>query len=151
MVEWSILTLVVLGIVWSLGYYAQRVHALAERAAVLSTLGALRTSLVLQQITPTANSAPPRRLTPVGNPFDSLARYPANYAGEVQGRDVGQVAAGQWVFDPACRCIGYKPLYPQGLQSHEQLGALWFQQSRLGTAILLTPLDHYVWYGSAVQ
>lgn len=151
MVEWGILALVVLGIAWSLGYYAQHVHALAERAAVISTLGALRTSLVVQQITPTTRPATPRIPASMGNPFDSLERYPPNYAGEVQGRNVSAVSPGQWAFDPQCQCIGYKPLYPQDLQSLEQLGALWFQQSRLGTAILLTPLDHYVWHGSVVQ
>ncbi len=151
MVEWSILALVVLGFAGVFGYYAQRVHSQAERAAVLSALGALRTALVLEHLHTTVRNAPATQMTPATNPFDALAQHPATYAGTVTGRDVAAVAPGQWVFDADCACIGYKPLYLDWLQSSERLQALWFQRRGRGSATLLVPLDRYVWDGLLVE
>lgn len=151
MVEWSILALVVLGFAGVFGYYAQRVHSQAERAAVLSALGALRTALVLEHLHTTVRNAPATQMTPATNPFDALAQRPATYAGTVTGRDVAAVAPGQWVFDADCACIGYKPLYLDWLQSNERLQALWFQRRGRGSATLLVPLDRYVWDGLLVE
>lgn len=151
MVEWGILALVVLGFAWALGWYAQRVHAQAERAAVLSTLGAVRTSFVLGRLQTEVQGAPSSTAAAnAGNPFDQLERYPA-YGGEVRGRDVGAVAAGQWVFDVQCDCIGYKPLYLDALESSERLEALWFQRRGSGRSTFLVPMDRYVWQGQLVE
>lgn len=147
MVEWSILALVVLGFAGLFGHYTQRVHSQAERAAVLTTLGALRTALVLEQLHPTVRTV----TTSIANPLDALAQYPATYAGTVTGRDVAAVAPGQWVFDDDCACIGYKPTYLDWLQSNQQLQALWFQRRGRGSATLLVPLDRYVWDGLLVE
>ena len=151
MVEWSILALVVLGFAGVFGYYAQRVHSQAERAAVLSALGALRTALVLEHLHTTVGAAPAAQAPAFDNPFDVLAQRPATYAGNVTGRDVGAVAPGQWVFDADCGCIGYKPLYLDWLQSGERLEALWFQRRGRGNATLLVPLDRYVWDGQLIE
>lgn len=149
MVEWSVLALVVLGFAGVFGHYAQRVHSLAERAAVLTTLGALRTALVLGHLHTAVRDAPDAPVS--ANPFDALAQRPATYAGSVTGRDVGAVAPGQWVFDAECGCIGYKPLYLDWLQSREQLQALWFQRRGRGSTTLLVPLDRYVWHDQLVE
>lgn len=151
MVEWSILVLVVLGFAGVFGHYAQRVHSQAERAAVLTTLGALRTALVLEHLHTTVGAASAPQAPAFDNPFDALAQRPAAYAGSVTGRDVGTVAPGQWVFDAECGCIGYKPLYLDWLQSREQLQALWFQRRGRGSATLLVPLDRYVWHDQLVE
>lgn len=151
MVEWCILALVILGFVWAFGYYAKRVHSQAERAALLSTLGALRTALVVGQLQ-TAVGATLAPAAPVSvNPFDALAQPPATYAGRVNGRDVGAVPAGTWVFDAQCGCIGYKPLYLDWLESTEQLDALWFQRRGSGSAVFLVPLDRYVWQDQLIE
>lgn len=151
LVEWSILALVVLALAWALGRYAQRVHAQAERAAVLSTLGAIRTAMVIEHLQRKVQGSSASSATSLGNPFDTARNYPPNYAGEVQGRNVRHVAPGQWVFDPQCACIGYKPLYAEGLQSLDRLDTLWFQRRTQGDVGTLAPLDRYVWFGQAVE
>lgn len=151
MVEWGILALAVLAFAWVFGPYAQRVHALAERAAVQTTLGALRTALVMRQLQDSVHSGPLRPAPTGDNPFDALERPPVNYAGSVQRRDVSDTAPGQWVFDGGCRCVGYKPLFTEVVESQAHLPALWFQMQREGAATLLVPLDHYVWLGEAVR
>lgn len=152
MVEWCLLALVVLGFVGVFGHYAKRVHSQAERAAVLTTLGALRTALVLEHLqTEVGNASATKVVLESDNPFDALEQHPASYAGHVKGRDVGAVVPGQWVFDVQCGCIGYKPLYLDWLESGEQLEALWFQRRGRGSASLLIPLDRYVWHGQLVE
>lgn len=151
MLEWTILALVVLVFAGVFGRYAQRVHSQAERAAVLSTLGALRTALVVGPLQQQVQAAVPAPAAHSVNPFNALERYPVTYAGLVQGRDVGAVAPGQWVFDAQCGCIGYKPLYLDWLDSREHLDALWFQRRGSGSATFLVPLDRYVWHDQVVQ
>lgn len=151
LVEWGILALVALGFSWALGHYAQRVQALAERASVLTTLGALRTALVLRHLQDNVPRTPSAPLPALQNPFDALERTPANYAGAIRNRDVAATPAGQWVFDGACRCVGYKPLYAETLTSRDQLPALWFQLQSQGTVLHLVPLDDYQWLGERVR
>jgi hypothetical protein len=151
MLEWCLLALVVLGFVGVFGHYAKRVHSQAERAAVLTTLGALRTAMVLEHLQTAMGDASAKVLLQSDNPFDALEQYPASYAGQVKGRDVGAVVPGQWVFDAQCGCIGYKPLYLDWLESREHLDTLWFQRRKGGSASLLVPLDRYVWHDQLVE
>lgn len=151
MVEWSILALVVLGFVWAFGQYAKRVHSQAERAAVLTTLGAVRTAMVLHQLQGQVDARKNVPAVDAANPFDLLAQRPPGYGGEVVGRDVAAITPGQWVFDAQCACIGYKPLYADGLESRDALEALWFQRRGKGFALHLAPLDRYVWQGQVVE
>lgn len=152
MVEWGVLALLVLGFTWVFGQYAQRVHSQAERASVLTTLGALRTALVIQHLRhEVSGTVPADAQAASANPFDAVEQYPASYAGLVRGRDVGAVAPGQWVFDAECVCIGYKPMYLDWLDSGEKLEALWFQRRGSGGASLLVPLDRYVWHAQLVE
>lgn len=150
-VEWGILALVVLGFAWAFGQYAQRVQALAERAAVQTTLGALRTALVMHHLQDKVQSTPSAPLPALHNPFDALERLPVNYAGLVRSRDVSATAPGQWVFDTACRCVGYKPLHADAVTSRDQVPALWFQLQGQGAAVFLVPLDHYEWLGQTLR
>ena len=151
MVEWSILALVLLGFVGVFRYYAKRVHSQAERAAVLTTLGALRTALVLEHMQAEVGGTPAKKAPTSANPFDALAQPPASYAGTVTGRDVGAVVPGQWIFDAQCGCIGYKPLYLDWLESEDRLEALGFQRRDQGPVSTLLPLDRYVWDGQLVE
>jgi hypothetical protein len=153
MVEWGILALVLLGVVWFFGQHAKRIQSQAERAQVLTTLGALRTAMVLGQLQiEVQGRKKPVVVLPVSaNPFDTLGTYPPNYGGEVTARDVAGVLPGQWVYDAQCACIGYKPTYPDGLESQENLDALWFQRRAMGVVGVLVPLDRYIWDGQKVE
>lgn len=150
MLEWSLLSLLVLAVMSALYYYARMVHAQAERAAVLTTLGALRTALIVQQLPVVAHSATDSSAQNP-NPFDSLTTLPAAYAGTVQGRDVAAVADGQWVFDEGCACIGYKPLYPEWLQTDDGLRVLWFQHRGSGNTSQWVALGQYVWQDQPIR
>ncbi len=125
--EWSLLLLV---IVLVAGWYVQAfrvVQAQGEAAAVKTTLGALRTALLIDYLKGVAEGAPAAR--PVSaNPFLLLDRVPPNYAGQ-HGQSGQPQTAGTWVFDAQCRCIGYEPLYPQGLNTPADAPGLWFRIS----------------------
>ena len=65
-----ILALVVLGFAGVFGHYTQRVHSQAERSQVLSTLGALRTGLVIHHLQTAVQGDPPSAmLGDSANPF----------------------------------------------------------------------------------
>ncbi len=149
LIEWAILGLLVLALAGSLGYYGYRVQGQAERAAVQSTLGALRTALVLdrlRQVLPSAGAP-----LASSDPFATLEALPANYAGQVSGRDVTDVRAGSWVFDAGCGCIGYKPLRPEWLEGTPGPSALWFRVVEQRGVRQLEPMDAYAWLGQAVR
>ena len=98
-VEWGLLALciaVVMGVLWR---YGQQVRAQSERAAVQSTLGALRTALVLDYVhsmIPASSKAKAVATTSAAlpNPFDLLQQPAANYAGEVPAALLQEVLKG---------------------------------------------------------
>lgn len=147
--EWALLTLVIGAVIAYLWREAQAVQALAERASVQSTLGALRTSLALEQMAHQARGEP----VPPGlrNPFLTLERMPSNYAGEIDQVNALQIAPGQWVFDGHCGCIAYRPLYPQWLDGMSEVRLLWFQLKRVSSMTLIDARENYVWQGLQLQ
>lgn len=150
MVEWGLLAIVILILGGIFGYYAYRVQGQAERAAIMSTLGALRTALVVDHLSRVV--APQQRGEPSAsdNPFDALQRLPANYGGVVQGRSVDAIAPGNWVFDPACPCVGYKPLHLEWLESPPDVEVLWFEVRQEAAVRQLHPLAAYRWQGQSI-
>lgn len=155
-VEWGVLVLcisVVMGVLWR---YGQQVRAQSERAAVQSTLGALRTALVLDYVrgmlpaaaqgkTPaTAPASPP-------NPFSMLLQPAANYAGEVPAALMQEVAPGSWVFDKRCACIGYKPHDAGVLNAPSGAQAVWFAVEATDGAPQLRPIQAYIWAGLPLE
>jgi hypothetical protein len=155
-VEWGLLALciaVVMGVLWR---YGQQVRAQSERAAVQSTLGALRTALVLdyvhrmipasskaKAVAPTSASLP--------NPFDLLQQPAANYAGEVPAALLQEVAPGRWVFDKRCGCVGYKPQDISALDTPAGSQAVWFTVETTGAAPQLRPIQSYMWAGLPLE
>lgn len=155
-VEWSVLLVLVVVVSSVLWRYGQQVRAQAERAAVQSTLGALRTALVLNQLQtvllPARKTAPllPADM-PSPNPFTLLQQRPANYAGEVPAALLQEVAGGQWVFDPRCACVGYKPQEPAALDAPAGAQALWFVLESGPGAMQLRSMQAYVWGGQVLE
>ncbi|MDZ7890470.1 MAG: hypothetical protein U5L73_01785 [Rhodoferax sp.] len=155
-VEWGILTLCIAIATAVLWRYGQQVRAQTERAAVQSTLGALRTALVLDYV---QSMLPQRKSTggPVAangivpNPFGMLQQPAANYAGEVPAALLQEVAPGRWVFDQRCGCIGYKPLEQGGLDAPAGVQAIWFMVESTAAAYQLRPIQAYVWGGLPVE
>lgn len=150
LVEWGILAVTILLLAGAFGFYAFRVQGQAERAAVISTLGALRTALVVDHLQQAVNS--PATAAPLDrDPFDTLARLPTNYAGRRSGKQLENVADGQWVFDPVCVCVGYKPLHREWLETSGTDALLWFQViTGAGGIRELQAQGSYLWQGQPV-
>lgn len=149
MVEWGVLVLVILVLAGSFGYHAYRVQGQAERAAVISTLGALRTGLAIEHLRASVASHTSSAQSP-NNPFEVLQRLPPNYGGLVAGRNVEATTPGNWVFDPDCPCIGYKPMHAQWLEQPADAPALWYHIRRDSAVRELQPMQDYRWQGQMV-
>ncbi|MFZ3219222.1 MAG: hypothetical protein WA174_04265 [Rhodoferax sp.] len=141
--------MLVLGAVaWAFGHQVRVVQGMGERAAVQSTLGAVRTALVVDRVHASVLPADAARQR---NPFLLLRSVPVNYAGDVVRANMGSVAPGSWVFDPDCVCIGYRLLYPQWLESSAEPGGVWFRIGSTAGPLQVTPLEQYRWQGVVVD
>jgi len=149
--EWGLVALVVVALMAVLGRQVRTVQSQAERAAVQTTLGALRTALVLSQVTGhvagvvgtvgAGGAALPQ------NPFLLLKTVPTNFAGAHSMARADGMSLGAWVFDGECVCVGYRLLYPDVLNEPEGAEAVWFRVGGPAGALLITPLTRYVWQG----
>lgn len=151
MVEWGILAIVILILSGIFGHYAHQVQGQSERASVLSTLGALRTALVLGQIHQMVELQQRNDVKASDNPFDALERTPTNYDGVVHSRDFAAIRPGNWVFDPECPCIGFKPTDPEWLESPPGAQILWYSVVRESKLRQLRPMAVYQWLGLDVR
>lgn len=157
-VEWSIVAAVLMGLVWALEYHARVVREQGERVAVRTTLNALRMALVLEHLMAQVRAKDPVGTPPSAaptapgkNPFTLLQTVPPNYAGERAQRDIFQVPPGSWVFDPECACVGYRLLYPRGLEPAQTADAIWLHVTVDAGTPRLQPLDNYRWLGQRVH
>ena len=143
LVEWSVLALVVMTLVWVFGRQMQMVQAQSERLAVRFTLKILREAMLLEQILkraqPTAAGLASR------NPFALLESLPANFAGEIPSNKADTIVPGNWVFDPECGCVGYRLMYPQWLEPAQLDDTIWFRLSMPGAEVRLVPRVPYLW------
>lgn len=154
--EWALLGLVIVALVWVFGRQVRAVQVQGERAAVQAMLGTLRTALVLSRVTAhlgTPDAAQSVRVPPgaARNPFLLLEKMPANYAGEVAMAQTLGMVPGTWAFDGACACIGYRLLYPEGLDVPPDAGAVWFRVEGLAGPLQIKGLLSYVWQGQVVN
>jgi hypothetical protein len=150
MLEWGVLGCVVAVLLFVLGQKMREVQGQGESAAIRSTLGALRTAMVLHQLQLNVAGVQGTVASAQRNPFDMLASRPVNYGGETRGaagvtEDV--LVPGRWVFDPDCRCVGYAPLNPQWLDSPSGSATIWLQISMPGGAPQLNARELYRWQG----
>jgi len=142
---------VLLVLIGSYGRQSSALQGQAELATIQTTLGALRTSLVIdhlqKQVQPNGASVVPTQR----NPFKVLGVPPANYAGEVPMLEIAGVAPGSWVFDKECACIGYRPQNPQWLEASTESSAIWFRVSSLPGPLQLAAMDTYRWQGQTIN
>lgn len=147
MVEWGILALVVLALAGVFVYRMQSVQAQAEGAAVGSTLGALRTAFVLDHLQRQAHRTQGAVADIQHNPFELLERQPTNYRGAMSFSQADSLPAGSWIFDPACACIGYLPIWPQWFDSPSGDVMAWFHIHGDPGPLQITPNEAYAWHG----
>lgn len=151
MVEWSLLAgvIVVLALV-----FVRQVRVLqgqAELAAVRSTLGALRTALVIDDLKQKAAGKSSSAARMQRNPFEMLQRHPVTYRGVMINFEAASVPAGSWVFEPVCACVGYVPMDDQWFESPSGQGMAWYQLSSGSWPVQLTAKEAYIWRGQAMN
>jgi hypothetical protein len=149
--EWAILLTVILVLIGSYGSQSIALQSQAEVASVQSTLGTLRTSLVVEHLQRQARGSGSDVVPVQRNPFKVLDVPPVNYAGEVSMSDIAGVAPGSWVFDQECVCIGYRPQNHNWPESSTEPAALWFRVSPPPGPLQLTALEQYYWHGQTVN
>ena len=160
------MTLVLVVLLAVFGRQVRAVQVQAERAAVQSTVGALRTALVLSHVTaqlarnqavvaptqptqPTVANAPNAAL--VVNPFLLLKALPGNFAGGFAMAHADTMPLGAWAFDADCGCVGYRLLYPDALELPEGAQAVWFQIDNRSAVLQMAPVTRYVWQGQVLR
>ena len=133
------------------GQQVRQLQGRGELAAFKTTLGALRSALVIEHLQQSASGA---RL-PVAplqrNPFELLERRPVNFVGQARQRDDLALAPGSWVFDPVCVCVGYLPIYPQWVDSASGDPMLWFRISAPPPPFQLSAKEAYTWFDDAIR
>jgi hypothetical protein len=146
---------VVAGIIVVLAFvFARQVRVLqaqAELAAVRSTLGALRTALVINHLHQKVGGFSASVVNMQRNPFEVLAHRPVNYLGAMSASQVLGVPAGSWVFEPVCDCVGYVPLYSQWFVSPSGDVMAWYRLSGEAGPLQLTAKEAYAWQGEVMN
>lgn len=149
--EWSLLALVILVLGLVFAWQVRVLQGQAELSAVKTTLGALRTALVLEhlrtRVQTKAQSTEP--LQP--NPFELLQRLPVNYRGVTGPLEAAAIPAGSWVFDSQCPCVGYLPLYTEGFSSPSGDVMVWFLLNGAPGPLQLTAKEAYRWQDEALN
>lgn len=86
----------------------------AERTALESTVGALRSALGIK-VAEYLSSGNARELPSIAgsNPMELLAEQPKNYVGARSGVALGEVDGGRWYFDTDSRLLVYRVLNDQ--------------------------------------
>jgi len=153
-VEWLALALLLLILMGVFMRYARDVHGQTELAAIRSTVGALRTALVVehlrQQTAQGVTPGPQATDRPV-NPVELLGKPPAGYIGEMRQAEAHQAPAGSWVYAPDCACVGYLPLDADWLEQTSSDGWLWFTLARTDAVLQLHTKENYRWRGESVD
>ncbi len=150
-IEWGIVALVLVALIWTVGREARVVQGQGERVAVKATLATLRTALVIDQLVVHATSKSGAQNTRPKNPFTLLDGLPPNYAGELTLRNIYSVPPGSWVFDPDCGCVGYRLLYPEWLEPEQEADAIWFRVGAVGQGPRLSQQAEYRWFGQKLN
>jgi hypothetical protein len=126
----------------------QALQAEVEVAAVRSTLGALRTALVLDHL---QRQLHPQNTPQERNPFLLLAQIPANYAGPQTPQTVPGEQPGMWLFDASCQCVGYTPAYAQWQSTSGRAGVVWFRVSAPPGPLQIAAASRYTWQDEVLE
>ena len=151
MVEWGILAVVLLVLAGALAHHVIDIRGQGERAAVLSTLGAIRTSLVIDHLQRASKGAAAGKEITSANPFLTLQYLPPNYRGEMAVPKALELPPGSWMYDPQNLSIGYMPQDSQWYDANSGTRILWFRTDFGPGPRVLIPLAPYVWRGILVN
>jgi hypothetical protein len=149
-IEWLLLALLITALLTTFSRYARQVQGLGELAALKTTVGALRSALVIdhlqRQLAPASPAVPA-----TGNPFDLLKQKPAAYLGALTEAQAAQAPDGAWFYVPSCPCVGYRPMDETWLESHSANPTLWFELTGWPGVLQLRPKENYLWGEESVS
>ena len=150
-VEWGLLSAVILALMLLFLHEGRKVQGQAELAAIQSTLGALRTAAILQDLQARASGRPAASGGTMANPFDLLRSRPGNYLGALDAAQALAARPGSWMFDTDCVCVTYVPLETRWLDTPAGASALRFRVRSGAGPLVLDAIEPYVWQGRAVR
>lgn len=150
-VEWSLILLVIGVLVVVFARQVRVVQGQMELAAIKSTLGALRTALVIDHLQKHVAVARSTVTVVQRNPFELLRGQLANYAGVVTSAQTADIVPGSWIFDVECGCIGYRPMFAQWLDSPSGDAMAWFYVKGSIGPFELVARETYLWQGDVVN
>jgi hypothetical protein len=143
--EWLVVIVVISTVIAVFVGHVREVQGQGEFAAIKTTVGALRTALVIDHLHKQARAGlAPRHQAPV-NPFDLLHLKPVNYWGAVNPDRVATVPTGSWVYLAQCPCVGYKPMDDLWLGSPSGDPRVWYIITGMPGVLQLTPKERYHW------
>lgn len=151
MIEWSLVAALIAVLALVFMHQVRVLQGQAELSAVKTTLGALRTALVLDHLQRSVAAGGASVVLLQRNPFELLQRPPPNYRGELSRAQAETAPDGSWVFDPVCVCIGYRPLYAEWLDSPSGEPLAWYQLSGEAGLWQLTAKEAYFWQGQVLN
>ena len=149
--EWGVVVVVLAAIGGVFTWEYQQTEGQAEYASIQSTLGNMRTALLLDFLQRAASARPLAARGPEQNPFPLLTPSADNYAGEVTMAEQSDVEPGNWMFDGQCVCVGYRPRHPQWLLPAKDPAVLWFRLTNTSGPIQVTAMHHYRWQGQPIS
>lgn len=147
------MALLVLALMTAFVHYSRFVRGQAELAAVQTTVGALRTALVVEHLRRQVAGMGTSDITlpPAFNPFELLGQKPTRYVGSVQRQTATNVAPGSWVYDPQCPCVGYRPFDDRWFESPVDDALMWFQVTGMPGVLQLVAKEKYRWNNEPVE
>ena len=151
LVEWALVVLLIGALVVAFLHQARVIQRQAEFAGIRTTLGALRTALVMQHLQAQMPGQSQSVAMMQRNPFDLLERRPVNYRGVIQAKSLSLLPSGGWVFEPVCGCVGYLPLDGAEFDSASGDAVAWFVVNTSVLPYQLTAKEPYVWQGQVLD
>jgi len=151
MIEWSLVAALIVVLALVFMHKVRVLQGQAELSNVKTTLGALRTALVLDHLQHSVSSRGTDLALLQRNPFELLQRRPTNYLGELSRAQAAAAPDGSWMFDPVCVCVGYRPLYAEWLVSPSGEPLAWYQLSGDAGPWQLTAKEAYIWQGQVMN
>jgi len=143
--EWLLMALLIMVLLLVFMRYARQVQGQSELAAIKTTVGALRTALVIDHLQRQVLRTNERALQPARNPFELVKQKPANYFGVVGKAQTASVPPGSWVFEEDCPCVGYQPQNDLWLDSPSGEPMIWFRVTGVQGVLQLVPVEKYRW------
>ena len=150
-VEWLLMVVLMLVLMVFFLHFAQRTKGQAELAAIQSTVGSLRTALVVEHIQQQVRSTSGQVVVAHLNPFEIVQQRPGNYRGKIDAAHVADVPPGSWVFVPTCSCVAYRPLDDQWLNSPSGDLLIWFKVVGAPGVLQLLPREKYLWGNDSIE